>query len=284
MVSFTYDAWGNFTANISNSTVCTTSFLSASLFRYRGYIYDYETGLYYLQSRYYDPETGRFINADGYVNANGDLIGYNLYAYCSNNPVMFVDPTGSSIEIVIGGAVAILLLYLLCVTAISQLPPPDISSNVFTFPGEDIGKNIGVIDPLPERSKKEPMIMGPSQQENYVEQMPTISASLSDFVETMPINQDIFPNVIFSKSDLRKLQLPTRGRIRFIPGKKGIIKNQKGYEDKFGNIWVKGTSRTVGEQFEWDVQLSNQGRCQLGWATRDGSHLNVSLNGRITHR
>ena len=63
-------------------------------FRYRGYYYDTETQLYYLQSRYYNPTTGRFINADGYVNANGDLIGFNMYAYCSNNPVVYVDYTG----------------------------------------------------------------------------------------------------------------------------------------------------------------------------------------------
>ena len=68
-------------------------------FRYRGYYYDTETGLYYLNSRYYDPDTGRFINADGYLNANGDLIGFNMYAYCSNNPIMYTDPSGESISI-----------------------------------------------------------------------------------------------------------------------------------------------------------------------------------------
>ena len=65
-------------------------------FRYRGYYYDTETGLYYLQSRYYNPAWGRFLNADGYINANGDLTGYNMYAYCSNNPIMYVDPTGQA--------------------------------------------------------------------------------------------------------------------------------------------------------------------------------------------
>jgi len=63
-------------------------------FRYRGYYYDSETGYYYLQTRYYNPEWGRFINADGYINANGDILGYNMFAYCSNNPVMGYDPTG----------------------------------------------------------------------------------------------------------------------------------------------------------------------------------------------
>ena len=66
-------------------------------FRYRGYYFDKETGFYYLQSRYYDPVIGRFLNADSHVNANGDLIGYNMYAYCSNNPVMNVDPDGEAV-------------------------------------------------------------------------------------------------------------------------------------------------------------------------------------------
>ncbi len=63
--------------------------------RYRGYYYDTETGFYYLNSRYYDPETGRFINADGVIGSNQDLISYNLYAYCGNNPVNRSDPSGA---------------------------------------------------------------------------------------------------------------------------------------------------------------------------------------------
>ncbi|MGM9591695.1 MAG: RHS repeat-associated core domain-containing protein, partial [Oscillospiraceae bacterium] len=63
--------------------------------RYRGYIYDRETGLYYLQSRYYDPEIGRFINADTYTTTDADgLLSTNMFAYCENNPVMGTDPTG----------------------------------------------------------------------------------------------------------------------------------------------------------------------------------------------
>ena len=73
------------------------------VFRYRGYYYDSETGYYYLQSRYYNPQWGRFINADGYINGNGDIIGYNMFAYCSNNPVMYTDPTGESVLAIIGG-------------------------------------------------------------------------------------------------------------------------------------------------------------------------------------
>ena len=64
--------------------------------RYRGYVYDQETGLYYLQSRYYDPETGRFLNADDvdYIGYSGEDISYNAFAYCENNAVCGWDPSG----------------------------------------------------------------------------------------------------------------------------------------------------------------------------------------------
>ncbi|ERJ11048.1 RHS repeat-associated core domain-containing protein, partial [Haloplasma contractile] len=63
-------------------------------YRYRGYRFDEETGWYYLNSRYYNPEWGRFINQDGILGQTGDLLGHNLYAYTQNNPVMMVDPSG----------------------------------------------------------------------------------------------------------------------------------------------------------------------------------------------
>ena len=65
--------------------------------RYRGYYYDVETGFYYLRSRYYDPEVGRFINADDIdcLGADGSQLSYNLFAYCFNNPVNMVDGAGN---------------------------------------------------------------------------------------------------------------------------------------------------------------------------------------------
>ena len=68
-----------------------------NLFRYRSYYYDFETNLYYLNSRYYDPEIGRFINADNISNVDKSTFnGLNLYAYCVNNPVMLTDSQGES--------------------------------------------------------------------------------------------------------------------------------------------------------------------------------------------
>jgi len=90
--TYTYDAWGNCTVNPTSGY---NFILSNNPFRYRGYYYDTETGFYYLQSRYYNPEWGRFINADVFLNANGDIIGYNMFAYCSNNPTNYVDSSGS---------------------------------------------------------------------------------------------------------------------------------------------------------------------------------------------
>ncbi len=63
--------------------------------RYRGYYYDTETDFYYLQSRYYDPAICRFVNYDGYASTGQGLVGYNMFAYCNNNPVIYADPTGN---------------------------------------------------------------------------------------------------------------------------------------------------------------------------------------------
>ena len=87
VASYTYDAWGKIVSSSYTSGYYDPYYYNP--FRYRGYYYDTESGFYYLQSRYYDPTTGRFLNADGYVNANGDLQGFNMYAYCSNNSVNY---------------------------------------------------------------------------------------------------------------------------------------------------------------------------------------------------
>ena len=73
--------------------------------RYRGYVYDNETGFYYLQSRYYDPTTGRFLNADAFASTGQDLLGNNMFAYCGNNPIARADDGGEFWNYVIGGLV-----------------------------------------------------------------------------------------------------------------------------------------------------------------------------------
>ena len=91
VVYYTYDAWGN---PLSITGTLADSLGTLNPLRYRGYVYDVETDYYYLQSRYYDPEIGRFINSDAFVATGQGLLGNNMFAYCGNNPVSRYDPTG----------------------------------------------------------------------------------------------------------------------------------------------------------------------------------------------
>ena len=122
IVEYAYDAFGN--AQIRNIANTTQSQLAIDYnpFRYRGYFYDTESGFYYLNSRYYAPELGRFISMDdfAYLAADGNLANANLYVYCNNNPVMYYDPDGNSLltiglillaTTVIGGAIGGIAAY-----------------------------------------------------------------------------------------------------------------------------------------------------------------------------
>ena len=103
-VAYSYDAWGNV---LSTTGGAANTIGKYNPLRYRGYVYDEGTGLYYVSSRYYDPEIGRFINADGIglLGANGDFASYNLFAYCGNNPVAREDKSGELWNVVAGAVV-----------------------------------------------------------------------------------------------------------------------------------------------------------------------------------
>ena len=120
--NYVYDAWGKVLSvtNGSGTEISSSNtFHVANLnpFRYRGYMYDNETGLYYLQTRYYDPITGRFLNADDTQYVKSEVLSANLYTYCLNNPVKYIDYNGKSATAVfmfafsIGVGVAFLIDY-----------------------------------------------------------------------------------------------------------------------------------------------------------------------------
>ena len=98
VVEYKYDTWGNVIGMEGSDYGKWVGSLNP--FRYRGYYYDDETGMYYLITRYYNPEWGRFLNADGYISTGQGqgLLCTNMFMYCSNNPVMFHDPEGESAE------------------------------------------------------------------------------------------------------------------------------------------------------------------------------------------
>ena len=93
VVQYRYDAWGGIRTEVKDENHALIAELNP--FRYRSYYYDRETNLYYLNTRYYDPEVGRFISQDdvGYLDPE-HINGLNLFAYCGNNPVMGYDPDG----------------------------------------------------------------------------------------------------------------------------------------------------------------------------------------------
>ncbi len=97
VVFYEYDSWGKVLSikdNQGNEITDTTNIGIINPFRYRGYYYDTETELYYLNSRYYNPEWGRLINADGTICADKNILSNNIYIYSGNNSVMNIDPTG----------------------------------------------------------------------------------------------------------------------------------------------------------------------------------------------
>ena len=85
--AYTYDAWGKL-------LTATGDLADINPLRYRGYFYDTETSLYYLKSRYYDPEVCRFINADAYASTGQGILGLNMFTYCICSPVTLYDPSG----------------------------------------------------------------------------------------------------------------------------------------------------------------------------------------------
>lgn len=121
VAKYNYDAWGNHKViEIGDNNIG-----EINPIRYRGYYYDKETGLYYLNSRYYSPELRRFICADEFSildETKSQINGLNLYMYCNDNPVMYADPSGYAPQwLKIAGWIGLAVGTALCIGAITIL-------------------------------------------------------------------------------------------------------------------------------------------------------------------
>lgn len=101
VVKYTYDLWGKQTSISGDETLA-----KVNPFRFKSYYFDEESGLYYLNSRYYDPTTGRFINADKHIDTNVGIYSSNMFAYCNNSPLVQVNYSGEAATAVLVGVIA----------------------------------------------------------------------------------------------------------------------------------------------------------------------------------
>ena len=110
LVKCEYNSWGK----LLNLTDYSSNGLGRrNPFRFKGYYYDKKLGMYYLNSRYYDPEVGRFISPDttDILEVQDDLYDKNLYAYCDNNPVMRIDSSGTVWHLAVGAVVSVAIQF-----------------------------------------------------------------------------------------------------------------------------------------------------------------------------
>ena len=159
-ISYTYDAWGNFTATYHNGASESTL---NNPFTYRGYYYDKDLALYYLASRYYDSNTGRFINVDGQLNTS-TIFGYNLFAYCENNPVVRIDPNGDFFLMAMAATVA--GAFAAAAGAVAIVASVGLAVNVAVNVGEIISEAIIQITNNLEEDETPKSITNPDNNDN----------------------------------------------------------------------------------------------------------------------
>ena len=118
VVEYLYDAWGQ---EVGRGGTMWQTLGALNPFRYRGYYFDQESGLYYLNSRYYDPEIGRYVNSDKYLESGHVVLGNNLFLYCFNNPVRYTDPSGEFVVTATAVTAVALLVGVFVITVVAAV-------------------------------------------------------------------------------------------------------------------------------------------------------------------
>lgn len=221
VVKYDYDSWGKVIA-ITDATgteiTDQTHIGHINPYRYRSYRYDSETGLYYLQSRYYNPEWGRFLNADGLVQTGQGLIDKNMYVYCENNPINRSDENGygwiSSAWNIIKAGISMLLGASSQVSIVQEKPVTSISSIISVNTGFTIstitssnGDSTKPVSVYANGISNKPLKSNVGLKINIKKYSLDISLGLSDTgIKISKSNGDITNSGAF-KIDITKLQI-----------------------------------------------------------------------------
>lgn len=191
IAKYEYDSWGNVISIKDNNDIDITNpnhIAFINPFRYRSYYYDSETNLYYLNSRYYSPAFGRFINADGIINSNDDILSYNLFIYSANNPINIIDNTGKFwLEALTIGSIGIALLQTVIVGALAYY----LTDTFSAIAGDVIGKaRTGVSNNNNNSKAKEealvPKIQSNSEVNILTRSIPLVAIDYHDYSVSKP--------------------------------------------------------------------------------------------------
>ena len=169
IVTYEYDSWGKILSikdNKGNEITEENNIGLINPFRYRSYYYDAETELYYLNSRYYSPKWKRFINADEILGANKDLLSYNLYIYCSNNPITLSDQSGHGLWKKIKKGISKIIK-----TA------QKIKKNITNFIGSIVNINKNSTKSIPNSQKSDNNLVGAHQTGKYITNAKNIASN-----------------------------------------------------------------------------------------------------------
>ncbi|WP_218669692.1 DNRLRE domain-containing protein [Ferroacidibacillus organovorans] len=263
VTTYTYDAWGNL---LSHTDTSGTGVATSNPFLYKGYWYDWSTGLYDLNARYYNPALGRFLSVDPVgAQVGSGAPGYNGYAYASNNPVNRVDPSGMLPEEEEGGL------------------------------GGGGGGAMSIGDPLASGASGGlggGGGGGASLSGMLINDSASVSTELDQLINNMDGNGFVNEGTGEASTGLRGIVkakgLPTDGRFHFVAdgNKVEFNRSKGGYVDRYGNVWVKGPYHgdpKLGFTYEWDVQLSASGKNAWGKFANGKGYINVRPDGGLSH-
>ena len=237
VVTYTYDPWGKLLSATGVDVL-----IDANPLLYRGYVYDKETGFYYCNSRYYDPETGRWLNADGLIDNRG-LNTQNMFQYCGNNPVMYADSSGQLFGLIALGLLGVGLIFGLSGCSSTPASAPSTTTSA------------------PAPSKTAPIPSQPTQESLTTDQkvlIATIAAEATVTAQGDPVSsagRQAMANVALNRVGSREWsKYTTVAEICQFTGFDGY--GDKNYQDCMTYLNSRDGSNATYEAIIWDVMAA----------------------------